>query len=110
MSDMLRRHDGSFLDDGTQYGRRARHVSLECVESEADGETDDVWSLADAVYWRRVAHAVSALPVNYPGRSFLVAWADLGDVLNAARACSVSHWYARKTVERFLARMELKCV
>ena len=112
MSDMLRRHDGSFEDDGTQYGRRSDHVSIDALgESElADVESVDLWSLGAAEQWRGIGHAAHALPLNYVGRALLIAWSDSGNLVESARAHGVSRWVARRTVEAFMARVQLEGV
>ena len=111
MSDLRR---DTFEDDGVQYGRGKGHVSLDPVfsggfdaeNSRRFGDPTDVFSLADAVYWRAISEAVDALPRTYPGRALLRAWAESGYVVEAARACRVSRWYARRTVEKFIERQQ----
>lgn len=41
-------------------------------------------------YWTKLTHLVHALPVNYKGRTFLIAYVETGYVLQACRAVGIT--------------------
>jgi len=107
VDDLHRLPDGTFLDTGIQ--RPTASVSLETLApqdvSHAVHTLGTVFDTPEAEWWRLVGAEVHALPRVYPRRRFLVAWAQLGDVLNAARSVGLTRKAGRHAVRKFLRRL-----